>query len=128
MNDMHVVSGPNKAVATADNQTNGSQKTQITKPLTGFGELNTAENIPFIQAAPVYNLLPANFRNFTSGSGSSGVENKMFYSKTGTSVGGYGAIQSFRAINYKAGQASEARFTAIFESNVTAALTWYEDL
>lgn len=59
--------------ATADNQTNGAQKTKITSPLTGFGEINTAENVAFIQAAPVYNLLPANFRTFTSGSGTAGV-------------------------------------------------------
>lgn len=92
--------------------------TAILEPLTGFGELNTSENTAFIQSAPVYNLLPANFRTFTSGSGSAGVENKMFTTKTGTSAGGYGAVQSFRALNYKAGQAGEARFTALFESNV----------
>lgn len=106
-------------------KTNAANQLQVestNQPRTGFGELNTAENVAYIQAAPVYNLTPANFREFTSGSGTAGTSNRMFTVTTGTSVGGYGAIQSFRAINYKAGQAGLARFTAIFEDN--AADSW----
>lgn len=106
----------------SDGEGNLVRESKRITPLTGFGELNTAENVAFIQSAPVYNLLPANFRVYTSGGGEAGVENKMFKANTGTSVGGYGAIQSFRALNYKAGQSGEARFTGIFESN--AANSW----
>lgn len=90
----------------------------VDSPSTAFGELNTAENTAYVQAEPVYNFLPSNFRNFTSGSGTATVDSKMFTCTTGTSVGGYGAIQSFRAINYKAGEGALARFTALFETNV----------
>ena len=55
---------------------------------TGFGEASIAENSPFVQAAPVYNFTPSNFRNFTATGGTAGVENKMFKVSTGTSVGG----------------------------------------
>ena len=85
---------------------------------TAFGELNVAELSPYIQTAPVYNLVPANFREYTSGSGTTGVANKMFYTSSGTSAYGYGAIQSFRALNYRAGEGGLARFPALFESSV----------
>lgn len=75
-------------------------------------------NEPFIESAPIYNLLPANFRAFTSGSGSAGVESREFKTTTGTSVGGYGAIQSFRALNYKVGASSVGRFSAVFTAGV----------
>jgi len=83
---------------------------------TAFGESSVAENIPFIQSAPVYNYLPANFRAFTSAGGEAGVEDRQFKVNTNTSVGGYGAIQSFRSLNYKAGMGGLGRFTAVFPS------------
>lgn len=89
-------------------------------PKTGFGELNVAENRPFIQATAAYNVIPSNFREFTTGSGTTSAADKLFQVSTGTDSGGYGAIQSFRALNYKAGEAGLARFTALFESNVAS--------
>lgn len=86
----------------------------------GFGELTVAENLPFIQASAEYDFVPSNFRTFTSGTGSATTESKMFKTSTGAGVGGYGAIQSFRSINYKAGQGGLARFTGLFESNVAS--------
>lgn len=91
-------------------------------PKTAFGEGVVAENYPFIQAAFNYNLLPSNFRAFTATGGSTTVAGGMAQVSTGTSVGGYGAIQSFRSLNYKPGEGGLARFTAIFNSGV--ALTW----
>jgi hypothetical protein len=89
---------------------------------TAFGELAVAENTPFVQAAATYNFLPSNFRAYTATGGSTGVSNNLFRVETGTSVGGYGAIQSFRAVNYKPGEGAMARFTALFESS--AANSW----
>lgn len=104
---------------------NGSWQQRIANDLTeakynnsAFGETSIAENRPFIQATAVYNFLPSNFRAFTSGSGSTSVANQLFNVETGTSVGGYGTIQTFRSLNYKAGEGGLARFTAIFENNV----------
>lgn len=90
--------------------------------LTAFGETNVAENFPFVQGSATYDFLPANFRSYTSGSGSTTVADGLFQTNTGTSVGGYGAIQSFRSLNYKPGEGGMVRFTALFESN--AANSW----
>ena len=84
----------------------------------GYSETSVFQNEPFIQSDPVYDLVPANFRTYTSGSGTAGVENKMFKCTTGTSVGGYGAVQSFRAINHKSGSSVMTRFGCLFESSV----------
>lgn len=97
-------------------QRGGNNKTNFNT--TGFGEYPFAQNEPVIQSTPVYGFLPANFRSFTSGTGTSGISSRMFQVTTGTGVGGYGAIQSFRSLNYKAGQAGLVRLTALFESNV----------
>lgn len=79
-----------------------------------YNEQLIAQNYAYIQSAPVYNLIPANFRTYTTGSGTAGVTDKMFSTTTGTSVGGYGAIQSFRALNYKSGLSGTARYSAVF--------------
>lgn len=90
----------------------------LTNPLTAFGEVSVANNTAFIQNTGVYGLIPSNFREYTSLSGTTGVTDRMFTVTTGTSVYGYGAIQSFRALNYNAGQGGMARFTALFQNNV----------
>jgi hypothetical protein len=89
---------------------------------TAFGEQSTAENRPVIQNDATYNLIPANFREFTSASGTTRAADKLWQVTTGTTIFGYGAIQSFRSINYKPGQGVLARFTALFENN--AASSW----
>lgn len=88
-----------------------------------FGESVFAMLTAFVQNNGVYEFLPSNFRSYTSGVASStGIVNRMFAVGNGTSVGGYGAIQSFRALNYNSGQGGRARFTAVFPSN--AAQHW----
>ena len=89
---------------------------------TAFGELQTAGLTAFIQNTGVYGLIPSNFREYTSVSGTTGVEDRMFTVTTGTTLYGYGAIQSFRALNYNAGQGGLGRFTAVFQNN--AANSW----
>lgn len=89
---------------------------------TAFGEQAIAQNTAFIQNTAAYNLIPANFREYTATGGSTGVANNKWFCTTGTSVGGYGAIQSFRSLNYNAGQGGLARFTGIFTTGVT--LNW----
>lgn len=112
----------NEVIALLGNVDTSLTATSGSNATTSYGETATASNNPFIQSEPVYNLLPANFRAFTSGSGTAGVEDQKFKTTTGTSVGGYGAIQSFRATNSKAGQTVVARFSGYFENNV--ATSW----
>lgn len=96
--------------------TRGAYEQSAALPKSAFGEVEVSQLEPFIQATAAYNLVPANFREFTATGGSTGASDGMFFASTGTSVGGYGAIQSFRSVNYKAGQGAMARFTALFES------------
>ena len=104
---------------------NGSWQQRIAEYLetgfennSAFGETSIAENRPFIQATAAYNFLPNNFRAYTTGSGSTSVASQLFTTSTGTSIYSYAAIQSFRSLNYKAGEGGLARFTARFENNV----------
>ena len=84
-----------------------------------FGESVFAQLTAFVQNNGAYEFLPSNFRSYTSGVGSgTGIVNRMFAANNGTAVGGFGAIQSFRALNYNSGQGGRARFTAVFPSNV----------
>lgn len=85
---------------------------------TSFGETVIAENHPVIELTASYNLIPANARSFTATGGSTTAANRLFKVSTGTSIGGYGAIQSFRSVKAKAGQSVMSCFTGFFESNV----------
>lgn len=96
----------------------GIERTSL--PFTAFGELAVANNTAFIQNTAAYNLIPSNFREYTSGTGTTGVGDNQWKVTTGTGVGGYGAIQSFRSLNYNAGQGGLARYTARFENNVVS--------
>jgi hypothetical protein len=90
----------------------------ISEPLTAFGEVQVAQDTPFIQTNTVYGFIPSNFRSYTNASGTTGVNDRLMTVTTGTTVGGYGAIQSFRSLNYNSGQGGQAKFTAIFLNNV----------
>jgi len=87
-----------------------------------YGVQESFVNVAFVRSSPVYNLLPANFRTFTSLGGSAGVVSREYKVSTGTSVGGYGAIQSFRSLAVEYGQTGLCRFSARFPSPV--ANTW----
>lgn len=86
--------------------------------VSAYGDNVSVKNNPNIAAHPVYDLLPANFRSFSALSGNAGVENRVFTCSTGTTQFAYGAIQSFRSLNYRAGAGGD----------LTATLTWYEDI
>ena len=89
---------------------------------TAFDEIKAPQSVPYIEGASTYGLIPANFREFTATGGSAGVEGRLFKVSTGTSVGGYGAVQSFRSLPHRAGQGVTGRFSGYFASN--AALSW----
>jgi len=95
----------------------GELYASIKDPITGFGELQTAENTAFIQTSGIYEFIPPILREYTSAGGSTGVTNRMFTCQSGTTIYGYGTIQSFRSLNYKSGQGGLARFTALFQNN-----------
>jgi len=63
-------------------------ETAIKSPLTGFGELQTAENTSFIQTSGIYEFIPPILREYTSTGGTTSVVDRMFTCQNGTSVGG----------------------------------------
>lgn len=90
----------------------------IESPLSGFGELSVAENNPFIQATAAYNLIPANFRSYTTTGGSVSAVTQEFRTAIDTTSGASAELKSFRSIKYKAGQGGLARFTGRFTPGV----------
>ena len=118
-NNATVFNAAGPSIGSSDIRIASGQYIGIDSPLTAFGEVSTAQSRPFIQATAAYNLIPANFREYTSGTGTTGAASHMFQVTTGTGgSGSYGTIQSFRAINYKAGEGGMARFTGLFTTGV----------
>jgi len=77
---------------------------------------------PYVAGSSVYNFMPSNFRTYTAGDGSAAVEDRQFKVSSGTSLGTYGTIQSFRSVNYRTGGTAVLRFSARFGTPL--ALTW----
>ena len=102
----------------------GTLKTS-TSGQSSYGDNVSADFIPQIAGNCVYGFVPSNFREFTASGGSVGAVNQMFEVDTGTTVQGYGAIQSFRTSNYKVGQGMSCRFSAIFPDVVTSGIAWH---
>lgn len=98
------------------------QRTNDSRGRSAFGEELSATQQGFIEGSASYNFIPTNFREFTSGTGSTGAENRLMKVSTGVGVGGYGAIQSFRALPHRVGKSASTRFSGYFASNV--ATSW----
>lgn len=86
-----------------------------------YGETVIAHNEIIVSGNAVYGFIPANFRTYNGGSGTTGISNNLFRATSGTTLASYGSIRSFRSVNYKAGEGSIVRFGARFTS---AANTW----
>lgn len=87
-----------------------------------FGELVIAEGTPQVSGQAVYGFIPSNFRTFSDGAGTTLAENHVFKVTSGTSLGDYGTIRSFRSLNYQTGQGSTIRACARFNSPLAS--TW----
>lgn len=85
---------------------------------TTFNEQKVTQDEPFIEGSASYGLIPSNFREFTATGGSTGTEDRMMKVSSGTSVGGYGAIQSFRASPHRVGKGVTCKFSGYFPSSV----------
>jgi hypothetical protein len=89
---------------------------------TAYGEIVIAEGTPQVSGNAVYNFIPSNFRIFLAGTGTAIAEDNVFKVSSGTSLGDYGTIRSFRSLNYQTGQGATVRLCAMF--NNAEALTW----
>jgi hypothetical protein len=70
-----------------------------------------------VEGSAYYNLIPANFRTFSNGSGAVVAENGEFKASSGTSLGDYGTMQSFRSVSAVYGSSIGVIFGARFPSN-----------
>ncbi|TXH47398.1 MAG: hypothetical protein E6Q97_27260 [Desulfurellales bacterium] len=95
----------------------------VVEPLTAFGELLTAHPTPRVQVDAIYGLLETDIDTFVDGvSGSVTASESMFTCQTGVGAGGYGVARSVRIARYRPGQASDARFTAMYTTPVANSL------
>ena len=89
---------------------------------TMHGAVLQEQAIPTIAGSGVYGFIPTNFREFTSGTGTTGIENRMFKVSSGTGFTDYGTLQSFRSINYRTGGSAIIRCSGYFPDPQAA--TW----
>lgn len=87
-----------------------------------FGPAVVTQPYPVVAGSSYYNFIPSNFRTFLSGAGTATTENQIMKVTSGTSIGDYGVIRSFRSVNYQTGQGARFRIAARFPNPV--ALTW----
>lgn len=100
--------------------------TNISGPLSAFGELSTAEANPVVQFDALFGLTSAALEIFTgTATGSVTLEyatsGTQFLCQSGTDFAGYGLVRSKRTVRYRPGQGARMRFTAAF--NTATALT-----
>lgn len=91
---------------------------EIDSPATAFGEVLTEHSEPIVQIDAVYGLIDTDHETFEGSGGvaDSDAVNRMFRVQSGVALGGFGTIRSKRTLRHRAGQGSEARFTALFTS------------
>ncbi len=79
-----------------------------------YGSLIAESLTPVVVGSAVYKFIPANFRTFTSGSGTATTTSNLFKVTSGTSLGTYGVIRSFRSLAYREGSGAVVRVAARF--------------
>lgn len=87
---------------------------------TSFNELEVTQNESYVEGSAIYDLIPANFREYSANGGGTTATNRLMKVSTGTSVGGYGAVQSFRALSHKLGKSVSARFSGYFSGSAAS--------
>lgn len=99
--------------------------TQISGPVSAFGELIVVQPSPVLQFSNQYQLDPANrddLEIFEATGGSADNSGNLFRCQTGTSAGGYGVIRSKEAVIYRPGEGLEALITATFTTGVATSI------
>ena len=87
-----------------------------------LGDTLVAESVPTVSGDAVYGFIPSNFRTFLAGTGTATTEDNKFKVTSGTSLGDYGVIRSFRSVNYKTGQGASFRMNGYFGTPLAS--TW----
>jgi hypothetical protein len=96
----------------------GSLNVNIDGPLSGFGELLSAEPTPINQLDFIYGINPLVFETETYGQNAQILsENNEARLRSGTVANTFAMVNSKRPIHYRQGQGTEGRFTARFVNN-----------
>ena len=88
-----------------------------------YGDSIVASQVPIISGNATYDFIPANFRSFTAGFGSTAAEDGCIKASSGTMIGNYGAVRSFRSLNHKKGLGASIRFSGFF-IDISLNLVW----
>lgn len=95
---------------------NPSAPSDVSGPLSAYGELRSASLHPLVQVDAVEGVVGTDTEALTATGGSAAAAASLFTCGTGTSVGGYGVIRSRRTGRGLPGQGYVARFDAAFSS------------
>jgi hypothetical protein len=107
--------------ATSDNQTNGKQKTQISKPLTAFGEVLTGELTPIFQYSFEYTVSNTQLTtNTVANNGTVTQATGLAVLQSSTTANGTALLQSKREAKYRPGQGANFRFTAMYTTGIAS--------
>lgn len=98
----------------------GHLEVAIHSPRLPFGSINTESLTPIFQSDAVYGVNTGLVEATTGSGGTATSSDSNFVCTTGTSVGGFGAIQSRKRLRYRPGQGVVGRFTAAFTTGVAS--------
>ena len=96
----------------------GHLEVAVHSPISAFGDVLTATLHPVAQVNSVYGINSQQILTSSATGGSVTYANDLFTLQTGTSVGGYGVLQTRKRIPYQIGQGMLARFSTAFTTGV----------
>lgn len=100
----------------------GQLRAEICGPTNPFGSIHTESFNPALQGDAVHGINNTVQNITTSLSGSVVASNGLFVCSTGTTIYGFGALQSKRRVRYRPGQGITGRFSALFSTGVANAI------
>ena len=87
-------------------------------PITPFGDVLSSKSSPIFADSAIYGINTRDLLTTSATGGGVTQANGLWSCTTGTSVGGYGVLQSRKRIQYQGGQGSIARVSALFTTGV----------
>ena len=96
----------------------GHLEVAIHGPRNPFGSVHAEGLTPVFQSDAVYGINQQQVRTTTSASGTATAADSAFVCTTGTTIYGFGTIQSRKRLRYRAGQGAVGRFAGFFTAGV----------
>jgi len=120
----HVFAGldDSGSVKTASMTGEGHLEVAIHGPRLPFGSIHAEHITPVFQTDAVYGINQQQVRTTTNSSGTATAANSAFVCTTGTTVGGFGTIQSRKRLRYRPGQGIVGRFAGLFTAGVDSSV------